>query len=79
MLELQRTIYVLRRWWWLLLGAAIIGGLVTYAATRALAKPQYESTAIVAMAPADGPIGMFAASADASLTFTICPKGKKTC
>lgn len=71
MLELQRTVYVLRRWWWLLLGAAIVGGLIAYLLTKTLTTPQYQSTAIVSMAPSSGPISMFAASADAALVPTL--------
>jgi capsular polysaccharide biosynthesis protein len=76
MLELQRNIYVLRRWWWLLAGAAVLGALVSFALTKALIQQQYKATAIVSMAPPpSGPNGLYVtmlvASADAQLVPTV--------
>ncbi|MBV9280096.1 MAG: hypothetical protein JOZ41_08455 [Chloroflexi bacterium] len=70
MLELQRNLYVLRRWWWLLVGATLVGGLVAYGVTKALVKPQYQATSLVALAPED-PTGVFSAAADAQRVSTL--------
>jgi capsular polysaccharide biosynthesis protein len=72
MLELQRNLYVLRRWWWLLLLAAVIGGVLAYGLTKVLAHQKYEGTAIIALAPppqgASGQlVTSLAATADAQL------------
>ena len=76
MLELQRNLYVLRRWWWLLLAALVVGGAVAYGLTKVLAQQQYEGTAVLSLAPApQGPNGLYvtmlAASADAQLVPTL--------
>jgi capsular polysaccharide biosynthesis protein len=46
-LELQRNLFVLRRWWWLLVLGAIVGGGVAYGLTKALVKTKYEAVAII--------------------------------
>jgi len=70
-LELQRTLFVVRRWWWLLLGAAILGGLAAYVGTKALSHPQFVSTATIAIAPEQSSGGMLAVAADAQLIPTV--------
>lgn len=73
MLELQRSLNVLRRWWWLLLGGAVIGGFLAYTATKVVDKPTYQVTTTVALAPAAGSsyFGLFSAAADAQLVATL--------
>jgi capsular polysaccharide biosynthesis protein len=76
MLELRRTVYVLERWWWLIAAAAIVGAVVAYGLTKTLVQQQYESTAVVSLAPPpSSPLGtyttMLAASADAQLVPTL--------
>jgi len=76
MLELRRTIYVLQRWWWLIAAAAVVGAVVAYGLTKVLVQQQYESTAVVSLAPPpSSPLGtyttMLAASADAQLVPTL--------
>lgn len=62
-LELQRNLYVLRRWWWLLVAGALIGGLVAYGLTKLLAQNQYEAVAIVSSGSApQGEHGTYFAS-----------------
>jgi uncharacterized protein involved in exopolysaccharide biosynthesis len=46
-LELQRNLFVLRRWWWLLVLGALVGGGVAYGLTKALTKTTYNAVAIV--------------------------------
>jgi capsular polysaccharide biosynthesis protein len=62
-LELQRNLFVLRRWWWLLVLGAIIGGIAAYGATKALAQNQYEAVAAVSAGAApQGEQGTYFAS-----------------
>jgi capsular polysaccharide biosynthesis protein len=76
-LELQRNLYVLRRWWWLLLAALIVGAVVAYGLTKILVKQEYQATTLVAMAPIASQganpvyVTMLAASADAQLVPTL--------
>jgi capsular polysaccharide biosynthesis protein len=76
MLEMQRNLYVLRRWWWLLIVAAIVGGLLAYGLTKVLVKQQYGSTAVISVAPPpQTPNGLYltmlAVSADSQLVPTL--------
>lgn len=76
MLELQRNLYVLRRWWWLLAAGLLIGAAAAYGLTKVLVKQQYQATAIIALAPPpQGPNGLYvtslAASADSQLVSTL--------
>lgn len=76
MLELQRNLFVLRRWWWLLVAAAVIGAVVAYEVTKMLVQQEYQGSATVAMAPPpQGPNGLYVtmltASADAQLVSTL--------
>jgi uncharacterized protein involved in exopolysaccharide biosynthesis len=76
MLEIRRTLYVLQRWWWLIAAAALVGAVVAYGLTKVLVQQQYESTAVVSLAPPpSSPLGtyttMLAASADAQLVPTL--------
>jgi capsular polysaccharide biosynthesis protein len=76
MLELRRTVYVLERWWWLIAAAVVVGAVVAYGLTKSLVQQQYESTAVVSLAPPpSSPLGtyttMLAASADAQLVPTL--------
>jgi capsular polysaccharide biosynthesis protein len=75
-LELQRNLYVVRRWWWLLVGAAVVGGLVAYAVTKLLVQQEYKATSLVSLAPPpQAPNGLYVtmlqASADAQLVPTL--------
>jgi capsular polysaccharide biosynthesis protein len=67
-LELQRNLFVLRRWWWLLVLGAVIGGITAYGATKALAQNQYEAVAVVSTgaAPRGEQGTYFASSAPAA-------------
>jgi capsular polysaccharide biosynthesis protein len=76
MLEIRRTVYVLQRWWWLIVAAAVLGAVVAYGLTKALIQQQYQSTAVVSLAPPPtSPLGtyttMLSASADAQLVPTL--------
>jgi uncharacterized protein involved in exopolysaccharide biosynthesis len=76
MLEMQRNLYVLRRWWWLLVVAALAGALLAYGLTKILVKQQYQSTAVISVAtPPQGPNGLYVTmlspSADAQLVPTL--------
>src|SRR5206468_1197408 len=51
-LELQRNVFVIRRWWWLLVLGAIVGGLVAFGLTKVLVKTKYEAQAVVSSGPA---------------------------
>jgi capsular polysaccharide biosynthesis protein len=74
--ELNRNLYVLRRWWWLLLAAAIVGGLIAYLATKLLVHQQYQAIAVISMAPPPQPssglyLTTLSASADSALVPTL--------
>ena len=49
MLELQRNLFVLRRWWWLLLAGALIGGSAAYGAAKVLGQNSYDAAAVVSI------------------------------
>jgi capsular polysaccharide biosynthesis protein len=62
-LELQRNLFVLRRWWWLLVLGALVGGVVAYGLTKVLVKTQYDAVAIVSTGAApQGQHGTYFAS-----------------
>jgi capsular polysaccharide biosynthesis protein len=65
-LELQRNLFVLRRWWWLLLLGALVGGGVAYGLTKVLVKTTYEAVAIVSTGAApEGQQGTYIAASGA--------------
>jgi capsular polysaccharide biosynthesis protein len=71
-LELQRNLFVLRRWWWLLVLGALVGGVVAYGLTKVLVKTKYDAVAVVSTGAApQGQQGTYFASTEGALDGTL--------
>jgi capsular polysaccharide biosynthesis protein len=71
-LELQRNLFVLRRWWWLLVLGAFVGGVVAYGITKAIVKTRYDAVATVSTGAApQGQAGTYFATTDGAVDGTL--------